>query len=572
MAYLYIYSVKKPLKGSFTTTNMSYSYNDSTPYISLNKSSSIAYDKVIDDSTYSFNSTRYGTYNYNVSDFFTKKACITFTGFGMSLKQTVYDMFKNTPVYYSNSTVDTDTVYEIDIVTNVTFNTSNYYYEIELDFSKISDEVKTLMISNNSLRFYYPVGLSSSISNTYTVVANLTNFKQHEIPSSIEKNSNFNYILESSDDYYIKTLNSNIGSVTISSDKLQGTISGVATNDIVITGISEKIYEVEIVGDLINCTCNFSNGEIIDISKKSQIIISAKDGYTFNGIYEYRQNYSTMTFEVNDDNTMLIANIYANCEYSLFDNYKATKSGQKISSFTHSYIVNDSILKKLSKARFYNDIDYGQYITSLYVLPLNISDFMGDGENIILGTYDTDIECDTVSQFLIDFDFGIIDIKGSYGNVYDYKNCSCYVNIPFIEEFTIPVDDIMDSTITISGVLDIYTGILTVNIYSNKFNSNIYSTSRKIGFDIPFIQNNGSIVNSYSNNNVNPINKAFIDIRFNTPYSKNTNIKEVVIFDKIGNHMNEFIKCNNVLINNDIPYDDYVNIVDLLTQGVIINE
>jgi hypothetical protein len=572
MAYLYIYSVKKPLKGSFANTNMSYSYNDSKPYISLGKSSSVAYEKVIDGSTYTFNSTRYGTYNYTVSDFFTKKVCITFSGFGLTLKQDVYNLFKNTPVYYSNTTIDSDSVYEVDIVTNVTFNTNNYYYEIELDFAKISDEVKSLMVSNNSLRFYYPVGLTSSISTTYSVTTNLKNFKTHEIPTFIEKNSNFNYLIESLDDYYIKTLNSNIGNVTISSDKLQGTISGVATNDITISGVSEKIYEVEILGELINCTCNFTNGEIIDISKKSQIIIKAKDGYTFNGNYEYRQNYVTMSFDVNDDNTILTAEIYANCEYSLFDTYKATKSGQKISSFTHSYIVTDSILKKLSKARFYNDIDYGQYITSLYILPLNISDFVGDGENIILGNYDTDIECDTVSQFLIDFDFGTIDIKGSFGNVYDYKNCNCYVNIPFIEEFTMSIDDIMDSTIRIDGVLDIYTGILTVNLYSNKFNSNIYSTSRKIGFDIPFIQNNGSIVNSYSNNNVNPINKAFIDIRFNTPYNKSNNIKEVVIFDKIENHINEFIKCDNILINNDIPYDDYTNIVDLLKEGVIINE
>ena len=572
MAYLYVYSVKKPLKGSFTSTNMTYNYSDSDPYISLNKSSSVAYEKVIDKSSYTFNSNRYGTYNYNVSDFFTKKACITFSGFGLTLKQAVYDMFKNTPVYYSNTTIDSDTVYEVDIITNVTFNTSNYYYEIELDFSKISDEVKKMMISNNSLRFYYPVGLTSSIATTYSVTTNLTHFKNHEIPTFIEKNSSFNYSLSSEDDYYIKTLNSNIGTVTISSDKLQGSISGVATSDILISGISEKLYEVEIVGELINCSCNFTNGEIIDISKKSQIIITAKDGCTFNGIYEYRQNYTTMSFEVNDDNTILTANIYANCEYSLFDSYKATKSGQKISSFTHSYIVNDSILKKLSKARFYNDIDYGQYITSLYVLPLNISDFMGDSENIILGTYDTNIDSNTVSQFLIDYDFGTIDIKGSYGNVYDYKNCTCYVNIPFIEEFTIPVDDIMDSTITITGVLDIYTGILTVNIYSNKFNSNIYSTSRKIGFDIPFIQSNGTIVNSYSNNNVNPINKAFIDIRYNTPYSKSSNIKEVVIYDKIENHINEFIKCDNVLINSDIPYDDYMNVVELLKQGVTINE
>ena len=224
------------------------------------------------------------------------------------------------------------------------------------------------------------------------------------------------------DGYLIESLTSNIGTVTIADDKRTAILTGSATQDIVVEGVATQYGTILITGSFVHCSCNYSNGETISPSKP-RLEIVADDGFIFLNEFKYKQAGVTKYLNKSDDNKMLYKDLDSR-GLNLNDVYTAVTAPKTMTSFVHLYKTNDNELSALAKARFKdvsgNTVDYGQYISALYHIPVDLTAISGDTSNIMLGQYDSMVASTLLNQYLVDIDGGTITIPEKFHNAHDY--------------------------------------------------------------------------------------------------------------------------------------------------------
>lgn len=416
----------------------------------------------------------------------------------------------------------------------------------------------------------------------YDVETNLTNVSGDENnPVKVEENTNFTLVFHANNGYKIDTITCNIGTVVISDDKLTATITGVATENISVVATGKKIHYVYITGELNNCTCNYENGE--EITDDKIVTITANTGCTFKGVYTYKNLDTAITnqFSKNEEETILtISNVatWNSYDIELNGNYNATKESELVSTFVNLYRVTNSEMKQLAVARFVDNegttVDYGEFITQIYVLPFEISrDIIGERDSIILGNYDSRVESTMLIDSKLYINGGLITVPNKYNNVYDYLNTTCTLRLPFFNPIILDVDNVIDKTISIQYIVDLYSGNCTVNISSSFTGEIIHSETTNIVTQIPFIQKqNNSIVNQLSNVNENLIDNAFIEIVRNIPYYANDIFgKATIVFDTVGS-VTGYCEISDIQLITTATNEEKEEIETLLKNGVFIKE
>ena len=138
------------------------------------------------------------------------------------------------------------------------------------------------------------------------------------------------------------------------------------------------IGNVYITGQLINCTCNYKNGEEIT-TEKGDIVLIANNGYYFAEIFEFDNGSITQQTEIiNNGKKQLVYSpdsFDSDLEIYLNDTYKAIQKTPPTptspAKWSNIYKVDNTIMSELSKVRFYqgtNLIDYGNYIFNYYIM------------------------------------------------------------------------------------------------------------------------------------------------------------------------------------------------------------
>lgn len=335
------------------------------------------------------------------------------------------------------------------------------------------------------------------------------------------------------------------------------------------------VYKITITGTFKNCTCNYSNGDILTSDKP--ITITANNGYEFTSSYTYKNDDTKITSSMQNNGTTLTCN--SNANIILNKEYIAVKKVEKIGNFVNLYYTNENELTELSKVRFVSDssttVDYGSFITSLYKLPFPIDRGILDEvkSNIILGNYDSNVKSTRLMTYKTEIDGGTIIVPEKYKNVYDYLNTECILHLPHFNKMYINSEYVIGQTLTIKYIVDLYTGNVTSNVYSSFINDIIETQTQQIAENIPFIQKqNNSIVGTVSNINKNVITTAFIEIVRNIPYD-NENIfgKKTIDYCVIGTKTG-YIKVSNVVLNCTATVEEKEEIEQLLKEGVFINE
>lgn len=416
----------------------------------------------------------------------------------------------------------------------------------------------------------------------YNVETNLTNVSADENnPVKVEENTDFTLIYHANNGYKINTITCNIGTVVISDDKLTATITGVATENISVVATGKKIHYVYITGELNNCVCNYENGE--EITDDKIVTITANTGYTFKGVYTYKNLDTAITnqFAKNEEQTILTIDDVAtwnSYDIDLNSYYGATKESELVSTFVNLYRVTNSEMKQLAVARFVDSegttVDYGEFITQLYVLPFEISrDIIGERDSIILGNYDSNVESTMLIDSKLYINGGLITVPNKYNNVYDYLNTTCTLRLPFFNPIILDVDNVIDKTVSIQYIVDLYSGNCTVNISSSFTGEIIHSETTNIVTQIPFIQKqNNSIVNQLSNANENLIDNAFIEIVRNIPYYANDIFgKATIVFDTVGS-VTGYCEISDIQLITTATNEEKEEIETLLKNGVFIKE
>lgn len=419
-------------------------------------------------------------------------------------------------------------------------------------------------------------------------------------PKQFAKGSPWTLIYHAEDNYRILDANSNYVNASI---EYSGTPRNMviisddsATKDIqvTVTGVyaPTKFY-IHITGKFEHATCNYTDGELLDSSKP--IIITADSGYEFKETYTLTKSREDSesekgTFEKNSDRTTLTYSLEGNTwNLTLDDEYIATPPVSTLSGFTNLYKVDNDILYNLSKKRITQVkittgdmidtgeeqiIDYGDFITALYIIPYELpSTMLGDDTSIILGTLDSEVRAPILKNYKYTAHLGSITVPLKYNNVYDYINTTCTARVPFFGDVVVANEYAIGQTLTFDMVLDMYSGNATLNITSSFTNSIVYSTTKNIAMQVPFIQGqNNTVINSLSSIYKNISDKVSLEVVRNVPYyADNTfgrdSMECVTLSEKHG-----YVEVDSVNIVGNATSDEKDKIKNLLKNGVYLPE
>lgn len=347
-----------------------------------------------------------------------------------------------------------------------------------------------------------------------------------------------------------------------------------------ITQFPRVTPKVLITGTVKNCTCNYTNNEVIVADK--DIVITADTGYEFKNQYTYLDYNIENTMVKSDDRTTLTipySSVSQLGNIELNDNYVATVPVETIGGFCNLYKVTEKELTQLSKARFDKDvsagtiIDYGSAITQLYILPLAIpAELIGDKSNIILGSLDSKVESTLLNNYIYEIDMGSITVPEKYTNVYDYINTTVTLRVPFFSAITLDVENVIGHTISIKYTVDLYSGNVTMNVTSDFTGSIIYSSTQNIVTQIPFVQKqNNGIVNQLSNVYKYLIATPVIEVVRNIPYDDTAEFGKGSVWSGILGEIEGYCEVNKIQLNTSATNEEKEDIIDLLKEGVFID-
>ena len=464
------------------------------------------------------------------------------------------------------------------IITSLTSTVGDVTFNVDHSSATVTGTATANIVVTGEAT-YQPKTFNVVVEKDAHIVADPSN------PETITEGSSYTFRFTSESGWLISRCTSNYGTANIAEDKKSATVvynNVSATLRIVLTSIEEIIPKVVITGTFENATCNYTNGEVITTEKN--IIITATSGYEFKNTYHYEDNGYTYDLVKNLEKTTLTIDttkITGLSDITLNDNYIATLPVETIGGFCNLYKVTEKELSQLSKVRFQKDttsdtvVDYGSAITQLYILPLNLpAEIIGDKSNIILGSFDSQVESTLLNNYTVDYDMGSIEVPAKYNNAYDFINTTCTLRVPFFNAVALDPENVVGHTISIKFTLDLYSGNVTMNVVSDFTGGIIYSATANIVTQIPFIQKqNNSVVNQLSNVFKYVIATPVIEVVRNIPYQADNSTfgRETVQVAKL-NTVHGYCEVDNVNLVTLATNDEKDSIISLLKEGVFINE
>ena len=464
------------------------------------------------------------------------------------------------------------------IITSLTSTVGDVTFNVDHSSATVTGTATANIVVTGEAT-YQPKTFNVVVEKDAHIVADPSN------PETITEGSSYTFRFTSESGWLISRCTSNYGTANIAEDRKSATVvynNVSATLRIVLTSIEEVIPKVVITGTFVNATCNYTNGEVI--SREKNIIITATSGYEFKNTYHYEDNGYSYDLVKNLEKTTLTIDttkITGLSDITLNDNYVATLPVETIGGFCNLYKVTEKELSQLSKVRFQKDttsdtvVDYGSAITQLYILPLNIpAEIIGDKSNIILGSFDSQVESTLLNNYTVDYDMGAITVPAKYNNAYDFINTTCTLRVPFFNAVALDPENVVGHTINIKFTLDLYSGNVTMNVVSDFTGGIIYSATANIVTQIPFIQKqNNSVVNQLSNVFKYVIATPVIEVVRNIPYQADNSTfgRETVQVAKL-NTVHGYCEVDNVNLVTLATNDEKDSIISLLKEGVFINE
>lgn len=244
--------------------------------------------------------------------------------------------------------------------------------------------------------------------------------------------------------------------------------------------------------------------------------------------------------------------------------------------YVNIYKTNAKEISALSKEIILNTsgsspslLDSTAYIKAYYRIPFNISDDnLQPNVNFRLANTKSTTTTTQVTSDTLTFAIGNIKVPEKYNNTFDYQNTTCVLYLPFVDSIKLLPTDVINKTLSVNYIMDMYTGNVTVNVINSNHDT-IYSKDFKLSTDLPFLQvnnlnQNGKIVNTYNN----AINQAYLLVTRNIPVKQQFGYptkEQGQLKDYHG-----YIECSDIQLNSLADSDDLNIIKGLLQKGVFI--
>lgn len=270
-------------------------------------------------------------------------------------------------------------------------------------------------------------------------------------------------------------------------------------------------------------------------------------------------------------------------QYKWGELHVSTTQSSAVYGSNNVYIINDDILGLVNGKRFTtvtgasgetSVYDYGQFILSVLQLPFNIDpDIILQPENIMLATLNTKVPAPKLSTDKIELDLGSISIPNSNNNLLDYVGATAIIHLPRSDSMAVDLDYVVGQTISIKYIVDCYTGVATINIYSTKINDVIITRQVNLGVDIPYANTmtGRSVDNSGINvGGDNGIKTPFIEI-VKSDFIKPDGFFTIPIIDEnVLSSQKGFVRIDEVNLNSKAIKSEKDELISILNNGVII--
>lgn len=251
--------------------------------------------------------------------------------------------------------------------------------------------------------------------------------------------------------------------------------------------------------------------------------------------------------------------------------------------FTSVYMIDNYNILNLS--RKYGKVDYNggditsdpisQMINNIIRLPFKIpSDSYAELQPIIFGSVadsPRDIKANKFKSDILTLDVGTIEVAGKYNNSLDYINTEIFLYLPFMDRISLPIETVIDGSINIEYLINLYNGSVTCNIKSSITNTVIESLNNFIGHSIPFYSKPKNDVSFSLENNINMNNgiyQAYIEVARNIPIEND----EAIEFTRGQlKNVTGYVEVDRIDIDKDIIKTESDMLKNELGNGVVIN-
>lgn len=414
---------------------------------------------------------------------------------------------------------------------------------------------------------------------------NITNCTTNHTSKVLKEGVTTSLILTANEGYGFKTIYYINNGITTYLDVPQGypevyTFDILPLGDVVLYANAVLIPEkVPFIANLTNCTVDYPLDYFYE-GDKYKLIFTANDGFEFTGVGTLVNLVPSDIGLISDDK------LTAKKEFEVMGRevtatMKATVKRIGVASdFIHLYNPSVEELNQLSKVRFVSGsggdfTDYGQFITNLFIYPFDFSDGQISEEktDIILGMFNSKVVSSIVMDNFNVVDLGTIEVPEKYNNVYDYKDVTCTLYLPYTDGIILQNEYVINQKISIKYVTDLYTASTTIIISSSFTNESIHIQNIEIGYKIPFLQDVAkTVIGDVNITYNNDIKTPYIEVSRNVPYNVSTMFgKSTVDYGTLKNYLG-YVEISDIDLNTGGTLREQEEIKNLLKGGIFINE
>ena len=300
----------------------------------------------------------------------------------------------------------------------------------------------------------------------------------------------------------------------------------------------------------------------------------------------FNEDFTQFTYRIDEywDYGIYSIKVYA----SAFEKYTGGDDlDDSTTDFANVYLVDNGILTAITAKRFTEmsnpdgtpssvPMDMGQYIYQVYKLPLKLEEDLISKTTtpIRMGFHNTEVQSKYLLRSRVKYDLGRIEVPEEYNNVYDYKDTTVLLHVPYATPIEIDPTYVIGSAIEMVFFLDLYNGTVTLEVYSDKIDGDlVLREDVKLTYEIPFIQPRYNDVLGHVGRVIyNKVNTPFVEVIRPIPYDTETEQgKEGKEVGKLRDFTG-YVEVRDVKLEGNITEKEREKIINLLTTGVYINE
>lgn len=265
---------------------------------------------------------------------------------------------------------------------------------------------------------------------------------------------------------------------------------------------------------------------------------------------------------------------------------QTTQSAIEVAGTNNVYLVTNEKIRDVNNERFRTRLvtdgsqteieffDYGDYILNILRLPFSLEDLVLEEEFINLGDRTLQTKAPAVATDSLTVDMGTINILGD-GDSLDYQDVRTVLHLPWLSKVMIDASYVINHTISIEYIVDMYTGDTVANIYSTAVGDKAFLTvSGSIGFNIPFASyitntqtpdNKG--INTTGNNN---LRKAYIEVIKSDAPLKDEFFNASVSDAGVLTNESGYLEISNANLQFKALHTEKLDIINILRNGIIV--